>query len=182
MASSCRTPNKTVDWLDKDSLLVARDWGAGTMTKSGYPFVVKLWKRGAAAGAGEGGFSRHGERCNVASGYTLNDSQGHRVTLLEHELNFFESEYFLWTPGGNKKLALPAKSGREWIAGQPAHRHLEPGLEAVGRTMFPMGSVISLDMNAVKTGPGEFETDCRSLLRAQWSSLNRCKPPRSICC
>ena len=37
---------QNVDWLDKDSLLVARDWGAGTMTKSGYPFVVKLWKRG----------------------------------------------------------------------------------------------------------------------------------------
>ena len=37
---------QNVGWLDKDTLLVARDWGAGTMTKSGYPFVVKLWKRG----------------------------------------------------------------------------------------------------------------------------------------
>ena len=35
-----------VAWVDKDTLLIARDWGAGTMTTSGYPFVVKLWKRG----------------------------------------------------------------------------------------------------------------------------------------
>src|SRR5579859_2789501 len=31
-----------VAWVDKDTLLVARDWGKGTMTTSGYPFVVKL--------------------------------------------------------------------------------------------------------------------------------------------
>jgi hypothetical protein len=28
-----------VNWQDKDTLLVARDWGNGAMTKSGYPFV-----------------------------------------------------------------------------------------------------------------------------------------------
>ncbi len=37
---------QSVGWLDKDTLIVARDWGPGTMTASGYPFVVKLWKRG----------------------------------------------------------------------------------------------------------------------------------------
>src|SRR5215472_3818544 len=37
-----------IAWVDKDTLLVSRDWGAGSMTKSGYPFVVKLWKRGQA--------------------------------------------------------------------------------------------------------------------------------------
>ena len=26
-------------WVDKDTLLVSRDWGAGTLTQSGYPFV-----------------------------------------------------------------------------------------------------------------------------------------------
>ncbi len=35
-----------VDWLDDDTLIVARDWGPGTMTASGYPFVVKTLKRG----------------------------------------------------------------------------------------------------------------------------------------
>ncbi len=43
---------QAVDWLDKDSLLVARDWGPGTMTKSGYPFVVEAVEAGPTAGAG----------------------------------------------------------------------------------------------------------------------------------
>ena len=42
-----------VAWVDKDTLAVARDWGAGTMTTSGYPFVVKLCETWATAGAGE---------------------------------------------------------------------------------------------------------------------------------
>src|SRR5262249_12530074 len=29
-----------VDWIDRDTLIVARDWGGGEVTDSGYPFVV----------------------------------------------------------------------------------------------------------------------------------------------
>lgn len=35
-----------VDWLDADTLLVARDFGPGTLTRSGYPFVLKALRRG----------------------------------------------------------------------------------------------------------------------------------------
>ena len=33
-------------WLDKDTLLIGRDWGAGTMSEAGYPITVREWKRG----------------------------------------------------------------------------------------------------------------------------------------
>lgn len=33
-------------WVDKDTLLVATDFGTGTLTESGYPRQLKLWKRG----------------------------------------------------------------------------------------------------------------------------------------
>jgi len=36
----------SVNWLDKDTVLVSVDFGEGTMTDSGYPIVTKLWKRG----------------------------------------------------------------------------------------------------------------------------------------
>src|ERR1019366_7834760 len=35
-----------VAWYDADTLLVGTDFGPGTLTKSGYPRVLKLWKRG----------------------------------------------------------------------------------------------------------------------------------------
>src|SRR5437660_1665026 len=40
-------------WLDGDTLLVARDWGPGTLTASGYPFIVKKVRRGAPLDAAE---------------------------------------------------------------------------------------------------------------------------------
>ena len=142
---------QTVDWLDKDSLLVARDWGAGTMTKSGYPFVVKLWKRGQPLDQAKEVF-RGSENDVSASGFTLNDSQGHHVTLFEHGLNFFESEYFLWTPGGNKKLSLPRKAEVNGLLDNQLIVTLNQDWKP-SETTFPMGSVIALDMDAVKLDP-----------------------------
>jgi len=34
-------------WAGRDTVLVATNWGEGTLTESGYPFVVKRWTRGA---------------------------------------------------------------------------------------------------------------------------------------
>ena len=36
----------SIEWQDKDTLLIATDWGAGALTESGYPFVIKRLKRG----------------------------------------------------------------------------------------------------------------------------------------
>jgi prolyl oligopeptidase len=35
-----------VEWLDRDHLLVGTDYGAGSLTESGYPRIIKLWTRG----------------------------------------------------------------------------------------------------------------------------------------
>jgi prolyl oligopeptidase len=35
-----------ISWLDRDTLLVATDFGPGTSPKSGYPYIVKALKRG----------------------------------------------------------------------------------------------------------------------------------------
>jgi prolyl oligopeptidase len=37
-----------VDWRDRDTLFVGTDFGPGSMTSSGYPRIVKEWKRGTA--------------------------------------------------------------------------------------------------------------------------------------
>ena len=37
---------QSATWLDADTLFVARDWGPGTMTASGYPFILKRLRRG----------------------------------------------------------------------------------------------------------------------------------------
>jgi len=36
----------SITWLDEDSVLFGTDFGPGSMTTSGYPRIVKLWRRG----------------------------------------------------------------------------------------------------------------------------------------
>ena len=148
---------QSVRWLDKDSLLVARDWGPGTMTKSGYPFVVKLWKRGQSLDQAKEIF-RGTENDVDAEADTLNDGQGHHVTLLHHYLNIFEGEYFLWTLAGNKKLALPSKAEVEGLLNNQLIVTLNQAWKTEELdTAFPTGSVISLDMDAVSQDPAHLK-------------------------
>ncbi|WP_433969172.1 hypothetical protein [Tunturiibacter gelidiferens] len=93
-------------WVDKDTLLVARDWGDGTMTQSGYPFVVKLWKRGQSLDQAKEVY--RGTPADVGVSATgLHDSQGHIAVVIERGVNFFERETFLYTTNGPKKSLFP---------------------------------------------------------------------------
>jgi len=142
-----------VAWVDKDTLLVARDWGAGTMTKSGYPFVVKLWKRGQPLDQAKEVY--RGTENDVSAGaFTLDDSTGHHATLVARGVNFFETEVSLLTPGGAKRIALPGKADVDGLlAGQIVVSLNEDWKPEGQNTNFVQGSVVSLDLDAVRKDP-----------------------------
>jgi prolyl oligopeptidase len=99
---------QSVDWLDDDTLIVARDWGPGTMTASSYPFVVKTLKRGQSLDQATEVF--RGKPDDVAVNPTvLHDGQGHKVVLIVRATDFFHSEVFWLSPKGLVRLNLPQK-------------------------------------------------------------------------
>jgi prolyl oligopeptidase len=144
---------QSVAWVDKDTLLVARDWGAGTMTKSGYPFVVKLWKRGEPLEQAKEVY--RGAESDVSAGaFVLNDNAGDHVTMAARGVSFFEREVSLLTPGGAQRIALPGKSQLNGlVAGQLIVTLDEDWTPEGLRTRFVQGSVVSLDIEAVKKDP-----------------------------
>ena len=98
-------------WINKDTLLVARDFGPGTLTNSGYPMVVKRMRRGESLDQADVLFM--GEPTDVSvSGYTLRDADGVlKATLINRSIDFYSSEtYRVTDDGAVVKLALPAKS------------------------------------------------------------------------
>src|SRR5579859_3301971 len=146
-----------VSWLNQDALLVARDWGAGTMTRSGYPYVVKLWRRGQPLDQAKEVF-RGAENNISVQPETLNDGQGHHVALIDVDVSTFDSAHFLWTPTATTRLALPAKVEVEGLLDNQLIVQLNQdwtpdwkpdGLDKI----FPQGSVISLNLDAVKQDP-----------------------------
>ena len=97
-----------ITWIDKDTLLVTRDWGAGTLTRSGYPFVTKRWKRGTPLDQATELF--RGQESDIQAGaFTLHDPQGHALTLFDRTVTTFERQLFVATAQGLQRLALPEK-------------------------------------------------------------------------
>src|SRR5215469_15613481 len=93
-------------YIDADTILFATDFGPGTLTKSSYPRIVKLWHRGTPLSdakqiyeAGEGDIS--------AEPRVFRGPYG-SVALVRHGLTFFTAEHFVVLPDGSTmKLPLP---------------------------------------------------------------------------
>jgi prolyl oligopeptidase len=144
---------QSVAWVDKDTLLVRRDWGPGTMTKSGYPFVVKEWHRGRLLGQAKELY-RGAENDVLARGEQFNDHDGHRAMVFTRDVDFFHSEVSVMTPAGPRKIALPGKSSLEGLVdGQFIVTLNEDWKPEGGNRTFAQGSVVSLDLEAVKKDP-----------------------------
>jgi prolyl oligopeptidase len=150
---------QNVSWMDKDTLLVARDWGAGTMTKSGYPFVVKMWKRGTPLDSAKEVF--RGQQSDIsAGGYTMNDSTGHSLTLFYRGVTFFESQTFVLTPAGPSQLSIPLKSN---IAGLIQGRVLlqinQDWTPAGSDRSFKQGSLLEMNLADLMKDPAHLKPE-----------------------
>ena len=97
---------QTVDWLDDDTLILTRDWGPGTMTSSGYPFVIKTLKRGQPLARAVEVYRGKASDVSVDPS-VLHDGEGHVVTLINRGIDFFHSEVSQLSDEGVVRLSLP---------------------------------------------------------------------------
>ncbi|MBK8544551.1 MAG: S9 family peptidase [Caulobacteraceae bacterium] len=98
-----------VTWLDRNTLLVATDWGAGTMTESGYPFVVKRWTRGTPLASATELTRGQSSDVGMFAG-VLQDTDGTRVPIAVRATTFFESTNFRLDGAQPQQINLPPKS------------------------------------------------------------------------
>jgi prolyl oligopeptidase len=68
-----------VAWIDADTIYAARDYGAGTLTRSGYPRMVKRVKRGQPLGDAPTVFEVSAEDVGAHPDVTLEDGYRHEV-------------------------------------------------------------------------------------------------------
>jgi len=140
-------------WADPDTLLVSREWTAGELTASGYPYIVKAVKRGRPLGeavevyrgaAGDGGYG--------VTPQAFHDGDGHQALIITRPLSTFEDEKWLVTPNGPRKLALPLKSAVQDLVSGRLLVTVDVDWTAGGQTS-PQGSLLSLDLAAATADP-----------------------------
>ncbi|HET9427291.1 MAG TPA: prolyl oligopeptidase family serine peptidase [Allosphingosinicella sp.] len=142
-----------VSWEDQDSLLIAREWGPGTMTESGYPFVIKRLRRGQSLDEAVEVF--RGEADDVGAGaFVVRDSAGvGHATIAYRYLDAFRARFTVLRPGGNVTLALPERAALLGIVdGRLLARLNEPWQPSPGLA-FSTDSIVSYDLDAWKADP-----------------------------
>jgi len=94
------------DYIDNDTILFGTDFGPGSLTNSGYPRVVKMWRRGQAVAAAKTVYEAKVEDVS-ADGILLNQPEG-TIPLISRGVDFFTTEYFSVRPDGSTiQIPLP---------------------------------------------------------------------------
>ncbi len=97
---------QSVAWVDEDHLVVGTDFGDGSMTASGYPRILKLWKRGT--GLEEATTILEGEPTDVSLRvWTHQVSPGRFETFLTRGTSFYTAEYYRLVGTEVERIDLP---------------------------------------------------------------------------
>ncbi len=100
-----------LEWLDRDTLLVATDFGPNTMTESGYPFIVRALSRGQTLAQAteiyrgdqsDGGYG-------VSPSVYRNKDGVVEAVIISRPLDTYRSETWQWVDGRAVKLNLPER-------------------------------------------------------------------------
>ena len=108
-----------VVWEDADTLLVATDYGEGSMTASGYPRIVKRWKRGTPLASAA--VVAEGKASDVGINPIAIDDGKTRWILIARNKSFYTSDYSIRAADGAGFVPAPIPDTadlRDVIGGQ----------------------------------------------------------------
>ncbi len=147
-----------IAWIDADTVFVGTDFGPGSMTDSGYPRIVKRWKRGTPLLDAQTVFE--GEKADVAVRATVDTTPGHERTIIMRSLDFYRSKRLLLQ--GDKLLPMDVPDDASFIfwnsASEPIDTllmELRSDLVSPMRT-HPRGSLLAIDALAYERGERQF--------------------------
>ena len=163
-----------VDWFDINTVFVGTDFGPGSMTKSGYPRVIKAWTRGTPLNAAPTVFES--KETDVAAYAQIDRTPGFERVLFARMIDFYNQERFLANGSGLVGFAkdaltpldIPASaalfSRRDW-----AFIQLKSDYTVNGKT-YSSGSLLATRVDSFLRGERNFDvlfepTATRSLAR-----------------
>ncbi len=106
------TAKASVDWAGPDALYVATDFGAGSLTSSGYPRILKRWQRGTALT--DAAVVGSGIPTDVRVGTRLFNDRDSVWALFDRGIDFYHNEISHIAPDGQLvRVPLPADAELE---------------------------------------------------------------------
>ncbi|MDR0184155.1 prolyl oligopeptidase family serine peptidase [Lysobacter arvi] len=145
-------------WIDRDTVYVYTDFGpaadgASSMTSSGYPRIVKEWKRGTPLDQARVVYE--GKPTDMYIAALRDHTPGFERDFVSRTLAFYNDELYLKAADGKlAKIDAPNSASksvhRQWLL-----LELREPYEAGGKT-WPAGSLIAANFDAFMAGKREF--------------------------
>jgi prolyl oligopeptidase len=148
-----------IDWEDEDTVLVGTDFGPGSLTDSGYPRLVKRWRRGQPLADAPTVFA--GEAGDVLVGASVDRTPGFERTLLRRAVDFYNDEVYEVRGSELVRIEAPTdatvSAHRDWLT-------IELRTDwHTGAADYRAGSLLAADYDEFLSGTAElhvvFEPD-----------------------
>jgi len=140
------------DWRDADSLWVATDFGAGSLTSSGYARIVKLWQRGTPLAAARTVYEQPADEV-LALGMSERES-GARRDWVVRVISTRNSQWLRLIDGSLVALPAPTDAEVSFFKDQVLLR-LRTAWQPADRE-FAAGTVIAIGVEALFAGQRDF--------------------------
>ncbi len=144
---------QSVEWADADTLYVARDFGAGSLTRSGYARIVKVWKRGTPIG--EAKTLYEGKEDDVGVGAFVVNEPGRSYHRIRRTLSVRNGEELILHGGKWMPVETPKDADVSTFGGLLLLRLRSDWTP--GKTAFKAGSFIAGDLDKFVAGGRDFE-------------------------
>ena len=159
------------DWRDKDTLYIGTDFGPGSMTTSGYPRIVKEWKRGTPMS--EARLVFEGKESDVSSSANVVDEPGRKYEVLRRAITFWEAEYSIRVGDKWVRLDIPLDArpdvGDGWL-----FVSLKTAWKVGGAT-YPAGALIATNLDGFLAGKRSFEVIFEQTARSALQNFSTTK-------
>jgi prolyl oligopeptidase len=143
----------SIGWIDRDTLFVATDFGPGALTSSGYPRIVKEWKRGTPLSSATTVYEAGLEDLSASAWHDF--TPGHEHDFVLRQIGFYSSELFLRRDGGLLKVPKPDDANAFTVRDQVVIELRSDW--TVGGKIWPQGALLAMDFERFMAGEHDFE-------------------------
>jgi len=146
----------SVDWIDQDTLYVGTDFGPESLTQSGYPRTVRIWKRGQSLEQSRQVFAGLDTDLRVSAWVGQNEA-GEKFHFFSKFPSFFEEELHWVGNSAEIQFGESPKTGKVDLPGDVSVQGIYKDLLIfqlrsewkLGKISHPQGAVLSAKISEI---------------------------------
>ncbi|WP_198120429.1 prolyl oligopeptidase family serine peptidase [Massilia rhizosphaerae] len=142
-------------WIDADTLFVATDFGPDSMTASGYPRIVKAWRRGTPLDAATLVYAALPD--DLSASAWQEPTPGFERQFVLRQIDFYSSELFLRDPADGRLARIDKPLDANAFA---LRDQLIVELRSdwtIGATTWPQGALLAIGFDRFMEGDRDFD-------------------------